>query len=293
MTTLSDELIRTTARDATLAVRVVVASNLVREAVHRHQSGPTAAVALGRALLGGLLLASESSPLLRVQIQFRGNGPLGSVTVTADGNGRVRGYATHPSTPTPLEGPHLGTASALGQGELRVERMHPAWKRPYSGIVPMVTGEIAQDLALYLLESEQKPSAIALGVYLGPGGQVEAAGGYLVQALPGAAPETIPVLEERIRANSNPSEQIRAGTSAREILEKILGDVGHDRIDELAPRFSCDCDTGRVLRAASLLGEEEIREIIATGEELEVRCSWCAEVYRLPSDELAAGVRHG
>ena len=97
-----------------------------------------------------------------------------------------------------------------------------------------------------------------------------------------------PELEERIRANSNPSEQIRAGTSAREILERILGDVDHDRIDLLSPRFSCDCATGRVLRAASLLGEEEIREIIATGEELEVRCSWCANVYRLTPDQLGA-----
>lgn len=286
MPTLHDELIRTLAADGTLSVRVLAASNLVREAAYRHQTSPAATVALGRALMGGVLLASESSPGLRVQLQFRGRGPLGPVTVTADGSGLVRGYAAHPDAPTPLEGPHLGVAAALGLGELRVERMHPAWKRPYSGIVPMVNGEIAQDLALYLLESEQKPSALALGIYLGPGGKVEAAGGYLVQALPDVDTPEVRALEERIHANSNPSEQLRAGTSTRELLEQLLGETGHGPVDLLEPRFHCSCDAQRVLRAAQLLGRDEIHEIIASGEDLDVRCSWCSEVYRLGSGEL-------
>ena len=286
MPTLHDELLRTLSADGTLSVRVLSASNLVREAAYRHATSPAATVALGRVLMGGLLLASESSPLLRVQLQFRGRGPIGSVMVTADGEGRVRGYATHPDVATPLEGPHLGVAAALGLGELRVERMHPAWKQPYSGIVPIVQGEIAQDLTLYLLESEQKPSALALGIYLGPGGEVEAAGGYLVQALPDIEIPDVRVIEERIHANSNPSEQLHAGTSTRELLEQLLAETGHGPVDVIEPRFECTCDAERVARSAQLLGEKELREIIASGETLEVRCSWCAENYHIDPDQL-------
>ena len=285
---LRDELIRTLAADSTLSVRVLSASNLVREAAHRHRTSPAATVALGRALMGGLLLASESSPDLRVQLHFRARGPLGPVLVTADGGGRVRGYVTNPTIETPPVGPHLGVATALGLGELAVERMRAGWKRPYSGIVPMANGEIAEDLALYLLESEQKPSALALGLYLGPGGEVEAAGGYLVQALPGTDASHLVRLEERVRANSNPSEQFRSGTSCHQMLEQLLCDTGHGAIDHSQPRFHCGCDSSRVLRAAALLGKKEIREIVEANEDLEVRCSWCAEVYRLTADQLGA-----
>lgn len=283
---LHDELLRTLSADGSLSVRVLVATNLVREAAHRHQTQPTATVALGRALMGALLLASESSDAMRVQLAFRGQGALGSVIASAEGRERVRGYVTHPDADVPLEGPHLGVADAIGLGELAVERIHPSWKRPYSGIVPLVTGEIAQDLTHYLFESEQKPSAVATGIYLGRDGSVEAAGGYLIQALPGAAEESLAQVEERIVANSNPSEQLRAGVSATDLLEQLLGEGEYGKIDRCEPCFVCQCDSERVTRAATLLGKDEIREIIARDETLEVRCNWCNEVYMLTADEL-------
>merc|ERR1711969_482592 len=206
-----DTLARTFALDGSISVRVLSATNLVREAARRHGTSPTAAVALGRALMGGLLLATEGQDGERVQLRIRGDGPLGALLVTADSAGAVRGYARNPGTDAPLRGEELGLSEALGLGELSVERNHPSWKRPYTGIVPLVSGEIAQDLARYLLESEQKPSAVALGVYLGPGGDIAEAYGYLVQILPGADTGVLADFEARIAQTLHPSELLHAG----------------------------------------------------------------------------------
>lgn len=283
----SDELIRTLTPDGHASVRVLVATELVRDAVGRHQTSPTASVALARALMGGLLLASEAKDGERVQIQVRGDGPLGTILVTADAGGSVRGYVQHPSANPPLVGEGLGLSQAIGLGVLRVERNHPAWRQPYAGIVPIVTGELAQDLAHYLLESEQKPSALALGVYLGPEGEIETAGGYLIQSLPGAPASTVAELEQRVAEVANPSELLRAGADAEAILERLVGDLEACPLARIAPRFHCSCGPQRVLRAVSLLGRDEIREIVERQERLEVRCAFCARIHRVEPADLA------
>jgi molecular chaperone Hsp33 len=283
---LRDELVRTVAADGCASIRVLAATNLVRDAVHRHATSPVASVALARTLMGGLLLATETQDGERVQIQVRGDGPLGTITVTADASGAVRGYVQHPDADVPLRGESLGISDAVGLGALAVERNHPRWKSPYSGIVPLVEGEIAQDLARYLLESEQKPSTLVLGVYLGRDGRVEAAGGYLVQGLPGAEDEALARLEQRVERTRHPSELLRRGSSVDAILGSLTEGIGHGDVERVAPRFFCPCSIERVKRAAVLLGRDEIREIISTGETLEVRCAFCAEVYHLGPDEI-------
>jgi molecular chaperone Hsp33 len=282
-----DELIRTLSPDGHASVRVLAATGLAREAARRHRTSPTASVALARALMGGLLLASEAQGDERLQIQVRGDGPLGTLVVTADADGRVRGYVQHPSANPPLLGARLGLARALGAGMLRVERNHPAWRQPYAGIVPLLTGELAQDLARYLLESEQKPSALALGVYLGPGGEIEAAGGYLIQGLPGAPDAALAALEARVAGLANPSQLLRDGASAEALLALLLGDLANCRLARIAPRFHCPCGPQRVLRAVALLGRSELREIAGRGETLEVRCAFCAELHRVAPADLA------
>jgi molecular chaperone Hsp33 len=285
---LQDALVRTLSADGSVSVRVLSATNLVREAVRRHRTSPAASVALGRALMGGLLLATEAQDGERVQIQVRGDGPLGSLLVTADAGGAVRGYVQHPSADVPLRGEELGVAAGIGLGALSVERNHPSWKRPYSGIVPLVTGEIAQDLAHYLLESEQKPSAVALGVYLGRDGAIEAAGGYLIQSLPGASESALADLEARVSGTRHPSELLHAGASAESILERLVEGVGAGELSRVTPRFECPCSDERVRYAATLLGRDELRDAVRKGETLEVVCAFCAEVYRLAPDEIGA-----
>jgi molecular chaperone Hsp33 len=282
-----DELIRALSPDGHASVRVLAATALAREAASRHHTSPTASVALARALMGGLLLASEGQDEERVQIQVRGDGPLGTILVTADADGSVRGYVQHPGANPPLVGESLGLSAAIGSGVLRVERNHPRWRSPYAGIVPLVTGELAQDLARYLLESEQKPSALALGVQLGPEGEIQAAGGYLIQALPGAPDAALAALEQRVAGLLHPSRLLRAGASAEAILERLVGDLAGSRLARLEPRFHCPCSPRRVLRAVALLGREELREVVAREESLEVRCAFCAEVYRVEPADLA------
>ena len=288
MEVLRDELVRTLSADGSVSIRVLSATNLVREAVRRHQTSPAASVALGRALMGGLLLASEAQDGERVQIQMRGDGPLGRVLVTADSGGAVRGYVQHPAVDVPLRGEELGVSAGIGLGSLSVERNHPSWKRPYSGIVPLVTGEVAQDLAHYLLESEQKPSAVALGIYLGRDAAIEAAGGYLVQSLPGASDSALADLEARVAGTLHPSELLHAGASAESILARLVEGVGAGELSRVAPRFECPCSALRVRQAATLLGRDELRDAAQNGETLEVRCAFCAEVYRLAPDEVGA-----
>jgi molecular chaperone Hsp33 len=286
---LNDELVRTIDPEASVSVRVLAATDLTREAARRHATTPAASVALARALMGGVLLASEAQDGERVQLQFRGDGPFGSVTITADAEGAVRGYLQHPGADPPLDGKHLGVGRGMGLGALAVERNHPSWKQPYSGVVPMRTGEIAQDLAHYLLESEQKPSAVALGVYLGPEGEIEAAGGYLIQALPGADDVDLAAFEQRVAATAHPSELLRDGASASDLLVRLLGAAPDpERVDRSQPRFLCQCDADRVRRATILLGRDELRDIVARGEVLEVRCAFCADVYRLSPDEVGS-----
>lgn len=283
-----DELLRTISADGAVSVRVLVATRLVREAARRHQTAPTATVALGRALMGTLLLATEAQDGERVQVQIRGDGPIGTITVTASSEGDVRGYASRPGADLPLRGGRFDVPGAVGLGLLTVERNHASWKQPYSGIVPLASGEIATDLAQYLLESEQKPSSVALGVYLGAEGEVEAAAGYLVQSLPGADDAALRVLEQRVAALGHPSAFVHGGADATALLDRLVGGLGTQPVQRVVPRFRCPCSMERVRRALVFLGEDEVRDVLAKNETLEVRCEFCAEMYYVPPDRVAA-----
>jgi len=288
MSTLRDELLRTLSAEGSVSVRVLSATNLVREASYRHAASPAASVVLGRALMGTLLLATETQDGESVQLRVRGDGPLGAVTVTANSDGTVRGFVSNARENPPLGGDNLGVAQAIGLGTIAVERNHPCWKQPYSGTLPLVESEIAQDLAHYLLESEQKPSAIALGIYLGVDGQIEAAGGYLIQSLPGADDASLADVERRVARTLHPSEMVRAGVSADSILERLLAGLGTRKITRIEPRFRCTCSRERVRQACILLGRDEIRDIVRRAETVEVRCAFCAEIYRLAADEVGS-----
>jgi molecular chaperone Hsp33 len=153
--------------------------------------------------------------------------------------------------------------------------------------VPLVSGEIARDLAHYLLESEQKRSAVALGVQLGPGGEVAAAGGYLVQALPEASASALDAIERRVQALLQPSALLRDGVTAEGLLDRLVGGLGAAPVARVTPRFYCPCDERRVLAALTLLGADELRDIVARRETVEVRCAFCAETRRIEPEAVA------
>lgn len=274
--------------DGAIAVRSLVATELVGEAVRRHRPSPTAALALGRALMGSVLLASGSKEGETVQLQLRGDGPLGGLTAIADTSGRVRGFAHRPDVDALPGCPPLDVGTALGAGTLAVVRSHPAWREPYTGVVALDTGEVAQDIARYLLESEQTPSALALGVLLSRDGEVTAAGGFLVQALPGVSEAQLELLEENARALPNPSALILSGLGADGIADRLLHGIGGRDRHRLRPVYRCPCERERVVRAARLLGADELRSLAERGERVEVRCEFCRECYSLSAEEVQA-----
>lgn len=280
-----DQLIRTISTDGGIAVRVVVGTQLVSEALRRHQTSATASVALGRALMGAILLAATGKHGEMVQLQFRGNGPLGRVVSLADAEGRTRGYVAHPQAEARAEDGSIDVAAGVGKGVLAVVRHGLDGRAPYSGLVPLSMGTIAQDIAQYMAESEQSQTAIALGVYLSPSG-IAAAGGFFVHALPGARPEDIEQAEENVRGFPGPGELVREGLSADEIADRLLVGLGSRERHYSTPRFYCGCDTQRVLRAIITLGREELEETRAQGESLEVNCHFCATTHVVTPDDL-------
>ncbi len=283
-----DSLLRALSEDGGVAVRALVGTELVREAARRHATSALATQALGRALLGSLLLGARGKDGETVELRFRGRGPLGSVIAMADCEGRARGYVSHPAVELPLRGGKLDVPGGLGLGELVVVRFRPGWREPYTGIVPLVSGEMAKDIALYLTESEQTPSAVALGVYQEASGEVAAAGGFLVQALPGADDDTVARVEQNVLGLPALSEWIRAGAGASTLVERLLGGVGRRDLESGPACFHCGCDDARVLRAVSLLGRRDLEQAMATHETLEVRCVFCGDRYDVDPERARA-----
>jgi len=282
-----DLLLRAVSEDGSVAIRALVATDVVAEAATRHATGPLATAALGRALMGALLLGSLGKHDETVQVRFRGRGPLGGIVVTADSGARTRGYVGDPAVALPLREGKLDVGGALGLGELAVVRHRPGWKEPYTGIVPIVSGEIAEDLALYLTESEQVPSAVSLGVALDSGGAVRAAGGFLAQTLPGADDEAVARLEANVRGLP-PASELAHAAGAEAMVAGLLDGLGARPLERDVPAFYCGCDERRVMRAVLTLGRAALREYSERGEDVEVRCEFCAETYRVHPDEARA-----
>lgn len=281
-----DALVRTLSGRGGIAVRAMVGTALVRQAASRHATSPVASIALGRALMGAVLLAANGKHGETVQLQFRGDGPLGTLVVIGDADGRVRGYATH-AAPASL-GNDLDVARGVGRGVLAVVRQRADGRAPYSGLVPLNTGTVAQDLAHYLTDSEQTNSAVGLGVFLEPDGGVEAAGGFVINVLPDADEEEIELAESNVRGFPGPGELVREGIDADGIVHRLLAGLGARDRNVSTPVFHCACSRDRVLRAVGLLEPEELEESAQGGDPLEVRCRFCAERYVVTSEEIGS-----
>lgn len=281
-----DKLFRAVAQEGGIAVRALVATSLTQQASERHHTSPLASATLGRALMGTLLLASRTQDGETVQLQFKGNGPIGTLTTDGDNTGRVRGFVENPAVELPLKNEKLDVAGAIGIGLLTVDRNHSTWKEPYRGVVHLVSSEIAEDITYYLRESEQNPAAVGLGVALDKEGRVEAAAGFLVQALPGADDAALALVEKNVLHLPNLAELVRAGKSAEDIAGDLLQGIGIAASSELTPVFRCRCNQKRMLQAMSLLGREELRSMADEGNPAEITCHFCNETYALSPDEL-------
>ncbi len=263
-------------------IRVVAAdtTTLVEEARARHEASPTAAAALGRTLTGALLLShvllKDSAD--RLTVRFRGDGPLGGIIADAGLDGIVRGYVRHPEVDLPLNADgKLDVGGAVGQGELEVIRSHAPNGDPYSSTTDIVTGEIAEDFAIFLAMSEQIRSAIMLGVYL-EDGRVVKAGGVLLQALPDASDEVLARLEHNVFALGQLTDALRSG-SLLEVSERLTEGLGLEILtkDALPLRFECRCTDGRALDALAYFTPDERQEMIDQDGGAEAVCHWCGQ----------------
>jgi molecular chaperone Hsp33 len=288
---MADQLIRATAADDGIRAVGVITTRLTEEARRRHKLSYVATAALGRTMSSGLLLASsmkrEGS---RVNIRIKGNGPLGGLLVDAGVDGTVRGYVENPGVELPPNARgKLDVGGAVGDdGYLYVVR-DVGYGYPYSSTVELISGEIGEDVAHYLVSSEQTPSALVVGVFVGAEGVI-ASGGLLVQVLPKAARDEtlVETLESRVATLSGFTPLLQAGKTLPEIFEELLGDMNLVIFPEVQMlRFHCGCSFERVCGALKMLGEAELQDMIEKDDGAEAICHFCGEVYQASSNELA------
>ncbi len=283
------QLVRTLSSQGGVAVRAIIGSNLIAEAMSIRHMSPTAANALGRLMMGAVLIAvgtGDDREGETVQVQLRGDGPLGSVVAISDWQGRVRGTVSAPNANAVQRDGRPDVARAIGLGTLTVVRHRPGWREPYSGTVPLVSGEVARDLTLYLTESEQVPSAMGLGVATARDESAVAAAGFLVQILPDASEDEIDAVEANVHGLPRLSDLVLTGADANDLVDRLLAGLGSRERHAESPVFYCPCTRERALHTLQLLGERELGEMVVARARQEVRCQFCGRAYDFAPDEI-------
>lgn len=283
-----DQLVRVIAKDAPVKAVAISAAALVERAREIHDTWPVATAALGRLLMGasmmGNMLKTDNGS---VTLRIRGGGPLGSLTAVSDSQGNVRGYVQNPAVDVPRKAhAKLDVGAAVGcDGDLTVIK-DLDMKEPYVGSVQLVGGEIAEDIAAYFFESEQIPSACALGVLIAPDQSVQAAGGYLIQLLPGADESVISSVERGIAKVGAVSAKLDAGISALDLLREVLCEFELDVLETTPVEYRCYCSAERVSRALISMGKDELNSLIEEQNGAELTCQFCDRIYKFTGDEL-------
>lgn len=287
---MTDKLIRAIAADGGIRAVGVITTDLTEEARQRHKLSYVATAALGRSMASGLLLSSNMKKEdSRVNIHVKGDGPLGAILADAGLDGTVRGYVQNPHVELPPnDRGKLDVGRAVGHnGYLHVVR-DQGYGQPYSSTVELVSGEIGDDVASYLVTSEQTPSALLVGVFVGEMG-VTAAGGILLQIMPKAIRDQslIDLLESRVSQLAGFTPLLQEGKTLKEIMRELLGDLDLFIFPESHEvRFHCGCSWKRVLGALKMLGEAELQDMIEQDEGAEAICQFCGEVYQADETQL-------
>lgn len=268
---------------------VATTTDLVQEAHVRHDTSATTSAALGRTLTATLLLGATLKEGESVTVRVMGDGPIGGIISEADPAGHVRGYAQEPHADLPARPDgKLDVSGIVGRdGFIHVTR-DLLMGQPYTGSAPLVSGEIAEDVSNYFLVSEQTPSAVALGVLVDTDLTVRAAGGFFLQAMPGAPAETLSALEENIGLLPSVSAAIDSGLTPEGILKLAFTGIEYDILGRTDLSFACRCDRERVIRALVSLGPAELQEIAAEDKPVELVCHFCGERYTFTPAEVTA-----
>ena len=280
---MSDKLVKAITKG--VRVYAAVTTDLVNEAIRRHDCYPVAAAALGRTMTGALLLAANLKNKEALTVNIRGDGPLKNITADAVPEGFVRGYVANPHVELPLnDRGKLDVGGGVGQGLVTVTRF-TGLREPMRGSSEIVTGEIAEDLTNYLYVSEQTPSSIGLGVLVDTDFSAKAAGGFIIQPMPDADEETISRLEENLQKLRPVTTMIDQGKDAREIILEIMNGFEMEFLTTTDLAFRCQCSKERLEDVLLNLNHDDMESLIADGQ-AEVCCHFCGEKYHFSKEEL-------
>lgn len=284
---MSDYIIRATAANSQIRAFAAVTTETVETARKAHNTSPVATAALGRLLTGGAMMGvmmKGEKDILTLQIHA--GGPLQGITVTADSQGRVKGYVGNPNVCIPANSKgKLDVAGAVGVGFINVIK-DMGLKEPYLGQVALQTSEIAEDLTYYFATSEQVPSAVGLGVLMNRDNTVRQAGGFIVQLMPFADEEVISKLEENVAKINSVTNLLEEGHNAESLLEAVLDGFDIEINDRIPTEFYCNCSKERVEKALVSIGRKDLNELIQEGKEVEMNCHFCNTNYTFSVEEL-------
>lgn len=289
---MEDYLVKALGFDGKVRAYAVRSTNTVGEAQKRHNTWPTATAALGRALTAGAMMGSMMNADDKITIKIEGGGPIGIILIDANGKGEVRGYVTNPQTHFPLnEVGKLDVRRAVGtNGNITIVK-DLGLREMFTGQTPIVSGEIAEDFTYYYAVSEQVPSSVGLGVLVNTDNSVLAAGGFIIQLLPGCDEETIETIENHLKSVEPISKMIEKGYTPEQILDAVLGEGNVKVLETMPVQFNCGCSKERFGAAIKSLGVQEIQEMIDEDGGAEAECHFCLEKYHYSQEELEGFIR--
>lgn len=287
---MKDYIVRAMTADGFVKAMAIASTNLAERARNIHKTTPTATAALGRVLTAASMMGNlqkvENGALT---LQVRGNGPLGTILATSDAVGNVRGYVHNPSI-TLLEkyAGKLDVGAAVGTDGMLTVIRDLQMKEPYIGSVALVSGEIADDVTAYFAQSEQTPTACALGVLVDTDHSVKVAGGYLIQLLPGAPEEVVSRLEQGIAKAGAVTPMLSDGLTPEDILRRVMSDFELEFLETTEVSYKCYCTRERVTSTLISVGKKDLQEMIDEGKPVTIECQFCDTKYRLTPDDLRA-----
>lgn len=277
------------AKDLSFRIAAVVATDVVREMQSIQNTFPIATMAVGRSIVAAALMASQLKSDQQVSLYFRGDGPLEMFFAEATFEGQVRGYTSNPQLELPVSpGEGLLVGPAIGKGILSIVHSRPQQKAPQKGTVSLQSGEVGDDVAFYLLQSQQVKSIVALGVKVNAYGLVQGAAGVLIELMPGCPDEVINKLEQNFAKATSLSDRVSEGASVEEMLAPYVDGIEIMELDhpyDLA--YQCRCSRERLAQALILLGESDVEDMIKKNESAKARCEFCGRPYEIEVDELA------
>ena len=285
---MSDYLVRGMSMDGFVKAVAICSTETVRRGAQIHKTAPNATAAFGRALTAASMMGNmQKVENGSMTLQIKGDGPIGTIVCVSDPQGNVRGYVYEPNVPLVEKYPgKLDVGATVGtDGTLTVIR-DLQMKEPYVGSIELVSGEIGDDVTAYFAQSEQTPTACALGVLIDRDQSVKVAGGYLLQLLPGAPEETIDALEKGIQRAGAVTAMLEQGMTPEDILGQVCGDLGILFMETTPISYKCYCDRHRVESALISLGKKELQEIADEGKTFPVECQFCDTVYRFTPENL-------